>query len=393
MNPRVAAARDLLLALLRRLAAPAGILIFIVIIQLVASFSPQLVEQYYSRGLYPRVLNVAAVLGRLSSYSVAEVLLLVSLAGLLAWLTWQAHNFFAQRRKARAVLAPAFAQLCWMAAALAALFMLAFGLNYQRPPLAETLRFEQREPDAREAEWMSRAIVEGINQNYAESGADAALERGSRLPLTRPELFAVLEESFAREPLLSGMSAADSSPVPPKPVYFSGLMSRLGVSGVYSLFTAEPNYNAIQPDASLPFTVAHEMAHQRGLAREAEASFVAFLVCIKSTHPYIRYSGYLNALRVLSVLRRLAPEQHREVAALLGDGPRADLRANDAFWARYGGNLNNMARRVNDAYLKANRVRSGVRNYGEVTALIIGYYLKESLPATAVADSAARSYP
>lgn len=392
MRPKFAAAREGLLTLGRRLAAPLGIIIFVIIIQLVASFTPQLVERYYSRGLYPRVLNVAAALGRLSNYSVAEVLLLVSLAGLLAWLAWQARSFFAQRRNARASCVSVLARLCWMAAALAALFMLAFGLNYQRPPLAETLRFEQREPDAREAEWMSRAIVEGINRNFAESGADATLEGGSRLPLTRPELFAALEESFAREPLLSGVSAEISAP-PPKPVYFSGLMSRLGVSGIYSPFTAEPNFNAIQPDANLPFTIAHEMAHQRGFAREAEASFVAFLVCIKSTHPYIRYSGYLNALRVLSVLRRLAPERHREVATLLGDGPRADLRANDAFWARYGGNLNNMARRVNDAYLKANRVRSGVRNYGEVTALIIGYYLKESLPATAVADSAARSYP
>ena len=36
------------------------------------------------------------------------------------------------------------------------------------------------------------------------------------------------------------------------------------------------------------------MAHQRGIAREDEANFIAFLVCMASDDPYIRYSGYLE---------------------------------------------------------------------------------------------------
>ncbi len=106
-------------------------------------------------------------------------------------------------------------------------------------------------------------------------------------------------------------------------------------SGVYSPFTGEPNYNAIQPDFDLPYVVAHEMAHQRGFAREDEANFIAFMVCTKAAHPYARYSGYLNALRVLSVLYRIAPERYRETVATLGEGPRADLKARGRFWARY----------------------------------------------------------
>jgi hypothetical protein len=206
-------------------------------------------------------------------------------------------------------------------------------------------------------------------------------------------LFAVLEEAFMKEPLLRDVSAGTIAVVPPKAVYFSGLMSRLGTSGVYSPFTGEPNYNAIIPDADLPFTVAHEMAHRRGFARESEANFVAFLVCTGSSHPYVRYSGYLGALRVLSVLRRLAPERYPAVAALLGEGPRADLRAAERFWSRYAGRLSNASRRLNDAYLRANRVRTGVRNYGEMVSLVFGYYLSRGLAPQPVADSAPRSYP
>lgn len=392
MRFEFAAVRDGLKAVGRRLVAPAGLVAAVVLVQVVAGFNPQLVERYYSRALYPHVLRAASLPGRVAGFSVAEVMVVLLLAAVAAWVVWGIHRVVRRRRTLGNFLASAFVRMCWVVAVVAAVFMPLFGLNYLRPPLAETLRFEQREPDAREAETISRAVVEGVNRNFAESGATADAGQGSRLPLSRTELFAVLAEAFLKEPLLQGVSA-EVGAVPPKPVYFSGLMSRLGTSGIYSPFTGEPNYNAIIPDADLPFTVAHEMAHRRGFARESEANFVAFLVCANSAHPYVRYSGYLGALRVLSVLRRVAPERYPAVAATLGEGPRADLRAAERFWSRYAGRLSNASRRLNDAYLRANRVRSGVRNYGEMAALVVGYYLSRGLAPLPVADSAARSYP
>jgi hypothetical protein len=128
------------------------------------------------------------------------------------------------------------------------------------------------------------------------------------------------------------------------------------------------------------------MAHQRGYAREDEADFIAFLVCTKSSNPYVRYSGYLGALRVLGVLLRVAPERYRDVVSALGDGPRADLRARAQFWARYEGRLASLGQGVNHVYLKINGVRSGVRNYNEASALIVGYYLQQMKAAGPAAD-------
>jgi hypothetical protein len=253
--------------------------------------------------------------------------------------------------------------------------MLLFGLNYKRQQLADTMGFERREPSAQEIEGISRTIIEGINSNYSESGLSVEGGGGSTTPLSSTQLFAILEEAYASEPLVRGAAGAG---VPPKAVFFSGLMSRLGISGIYSPFTGEPNYNAIQPGFDIPFSVAHEMAHQRGFAREDEANFVAFLVCTKASHPYVRYSGYLGALRVLGVLYRIAPERYRDLVAGLGEGPRADLKARSQFWARYLGRLSNFSNSLNNAYLKVNGVRSGVRNYNEASSLIVGYYLKQS---------------
>ena len=90
---------------------------------------------------------------------------------------------------------------------------------------------------------------------------------------------------------------------------------------------------------------------------------------------------HLGALRVFGVLFRIAPERYREVAAALGEGPRADLRARAQFWARYSGRLSSLGQSVNHAYLRVNGVKSGVRNYNEASALIVGYYLKQSAAA------------
>lgn len=371
----------------RGLLPPACVLAAAFALQLAASFSPGLVERYYSRGLFPLVAR-CFTFARLVSFSLAELLLALLLAAVLLWLAWVARRLYKLRGRARAVLLSALRTLLWAAGAGLALFLLVFGLNYQRRPLAETLQFERRDPTPVEIETISRTVVEGVNRNYQESSPRVEESNprgagGSKLPLSRAEMYAVLEESYQAEPLLRGASGAG---VQPKPVYLSGLLSRFGVAGVYSPFTGEPNYNALQPDCGLPFAVAHEMAHQRGYAREDEADFIAFLVCTKSSNPYVRYSGYLGALRVLGVLLRVAPERYRDVVSALGEGPRADLRARAQFWARYEGRLASLGQGVNNVYLKINGVRSGVRNYNEASALIVGYYLQQMKAAVPAAD-------
>jgi hypothetical protein len=357
-----------------KLLPPLALIAAVFALQALAGLAPQLVERFYSRAVFPFIAH-AFSFASLSSFSLAELFLALLLAALVAWLVWLARQLYIRRGEAGATLLSALKTVLWAAAIVSTLFVLLFGLNYKRQQLADTFGFERREPSAQEIEGISRTIIEGINSNYSESGLSVEGGGGSTTPLSSTQLFAVLEEAYASEPLMRGATGAS---VQPKAVYFSGMMSRLGISGIYSPFTGEPNYNAIQPGFDIPFSVAHEMAHQRGFAREDEANFVAFLVCTKASHPYVRYSGYLGALRVLGVLYRIAPERYRDVVAALGEGPRADLKARSQFWSRYLGRLSNFSNSLNNAYLKFNGVRSGVRNYNEASSLIVGYYLKQS---------------
>jgi hypothetical protein len=118
------------------------------------------------------------------------------------------------------------------------------------------------------------------------------------------------------------------------------------------------------------------MAHQRGFARESEANFVAFLVCAHASDPFVRYSGYRQAFGVAFELYKLDPPRAREILKGLSPGYREDSQRSARFWLKAGGRAGDLSRRLNDFYLKANRVKSGTKNYGEVTALLIGYFLK-----------------
>ena len=53
----------------------------------------------------------------------------------------------------------------------------------------------------------------------------------------------------------------------PKPVLFSRLLSIQQLSGIYSPFTVEANYNAEMTPYNIPHTACHELSHLRGFMR------------------------------------------------------------------------------------------------------------------------------
>ena len=160
-----------------------------------------------------------------------------------------------------------------------------------------------------------------------------------------------------------------------KPVYFSTVMSDLRITGIYSFFTGEANVNVEYPDYNLPFTAAHELAHQRGISRENEANFVAFLVCVASDDDFIRYSGYLNLYEYLaSALYRADKDVYYEISAGLSQGARDDIQASNAVYEKHKDSfLGELNEKLNDRYLQLNGT-PGTVSYGYVVRLAIGYY-------------------
>ena len=165
-----------------------------------------------------------------------------------------------------------------------------------------------------------------------------------------------------------------------KEVMLSEPMTYTHISGVYTFFTGEANLNVNFPDYVLPYTAAHEFAHQRGIAREDEANFVAFLVCMESDDHYIRYSAYLNVFEyVANALYSANKEAYTPVYLSLPYGVKTDMAAYTEFFKKYQQTVvSDVSGAVNDTFLNINGVEEGSKSYGMVVDLAVAYYKNEN---------------
>ena len=160
-----------------------------------------------------------------------------------------------------------------------------------------------------------------------------------------------------------------------KRIMLSEPMTYTHISGVYTFFTGEANINTNFPDYTLPYTAAHELAHQRGIAREDEANFVAFLVCKDSDDVYIRYSAYLNMYEYLrNALYAANPDYYTETYYSVPVNCRKEMTAYSKFFDKYRENvIEEVSESVNDTFLTINGTE-GTRSYGMVVDLAVAYY-------------------
>ena len=152
-------------------------------------------------------------------------------------------------------------------------------------------------------------------------------------------------------------------------------MSYTHITGVYTFFTGEANLNTNFPDYTLPFTAAHELAHQRGFAREDEANFIAFLVCISSDDDYVRYSGYLNLYEYLAgPLSRANKDYYSAIYYSVPENTILEMRAYSKFFDKYRENIaEKVSESVNNSFLTINGTE-GTKSYGMVVDLAVAFY-------------------
>lgn len=354
-----------------------------------AGLVPGAVERLYADWLFPRIAALLAWGTRRFSSSVAEFLLLVA-AGIAAVRLLRALD----RRLRRTTLAATSraSESSWLDrltgvvrfAALAAFaFHLLWGLNYARPDLRERLGWSEPTRDAAALADVVQRLAREANASYRDAITEAEIDSarfvgpdsiptavGSRCLLPRAVIAQELAQAHAR--ITPSIAAIDFAP-PRFPPLAGGWMTRAGIGGIYIPFTGEPHVNREPPDASLPFTMAHEMAHQRGVAPEDEANFIAWLACRGAGSPAIRYSAALHAYgSALRAYYRVAPDSAVALSQrLLDRGPRADRRAIRDFWDRHEGATSEVASRLNDAYLKTNAQTAGIESYGLMVDLLI----------------------
>ena len=280
-----------------------------------------------------------------------------------------------RRRDTRAEMIKGTVSLLAVIGMILTSYIFTLGVGYRTSSLSDRVGIAD-DPDISKDELYSTTLllIDAVNK---EAAALRAENGETRMPYSEGEMserlvhaYDIMNEEYS---LLTNFTSRI------KPVRFSGVMSDLGITGIYSFFTGEANVNVEYPDYYLPFTAAHEMAHQRGISRENEANFVAFLVCIASDDAYIRYSGYLNMYEYLSIaLYRTDRKLYYETEKLLHDVALSDMdAAYDVYLLHKDSPLGKINTKLNDLYLKANGTE-GVVSYNYVVRLTVGYYQKQN---------------
>ena len=178
----------------------------------------------------------------------------------------------------------------------------------------------------------------------------------------------------------------------PKPMAFSWLMSRTGYTGIYFALTGESNINTRAPACLLPATMAHELAHQRGVVAEDEANFVGILACVTSGYTVYEYSGYLMGLIYLrNALFTADYDAWASISDNLCPEVKKDLQDNYDYWlsqktvdtgvdffdnilTTVTGTVSDAVETIYDGYLKTQNQELGIMSYGACVNLLVEYY-------------------
>ena len=127
-------------------------------------------------------------------------------------------------------------------------------------------------------------------------------------------------------------------------------------------------------------TVAHELAHQRGVAKEQEANFVAVLACMKDGDPAFVYSAALLAYTHLgNALYGADREAWEQVYGSLCEDVKRDFAANRLYWQQFETPVQKASNTVYEGFLQSYDQELGLKSYGACVDLLVNYYYADSL--------------
>lgn len=288
------------------------------------------------------------------------------------WVAVVAYLAIKTARRGNVYILRAISGVLSIAALVYFLFAVGFAPGYRTTPLSEKIGLSEREVSAEELYETTLIVIDELNS--LSEKVDYNIDGSSPMPLDLWELSDELSLCYEKVSEEYGFLTTFSSNV--KPLIISPLMTYTHISGIYSFFTGEANLNTNYPDFVKVYTTAHEMAHQRGISREDEANFTAFLVCIESDNIYVRYSAYLNMFEYLSNALYSADRSLWQDAYLrLSKGASGELNAYSLFFDKYrDSTASEVTDTLNNAYLEGQGTE-GVRSYGMVVDLAVSYFL------------------
>lgn len=154
---------------------------------------------------------------------------------------------------------------------------------------------------------------------------------------------------------------------PSKASLFGNLLAYTGIEGYFNPFTGEAQINAQMPGFMQPFVIAHELAHQTGIAAEDDANLQAYIQCVQSGDSLLRYSAYLNIWlythrRVRMMDSSMAGTYRRRLNPLT----LSHLDTLKMLRQKFSSSASDYSGMIYDAYLKMGNQAMGIESYRNV---------------------------
>jgi hypothetical protein len=331
---------------------PIGAMLTFGITQLAHNF-PSATEMVYSQFLYPLIARSISPLSNIFAFSVDDTfysLLILTVLILMILLVSRKISF----AKAGKVILN-------MLSATYILFYLLWGFNYFREDLNTRLGLNKHEPHTKAFLAQLKKQVENTNKSWCSfekwdiDAADKSIEKSY--------------ESLARALKIKYPSGKRD----PKSITVSRFFAQAGISGYYGPFFNEVHVNSYILPVEYPFILAHEKAHQFGVTNEAEANFYAWLVCTQSNSKQLQYSANLHVLQYF-LYQGYQLEEYPDIIAKLDKRVKNDLQIIREHWMNLRNEkIDEAASKVNDFYLKTNKIKEGVKEYSGVVKYVMDY--------------------
>lgn len=324
---------------------------------------------WYTEHIYPLWVNSIGKVNSIFPFSLVEILLYLLSAILLAAVGKAFFGVLKKKQKAAEVLRYGLGHLICGVGILFFIYTTMCGINYHSDTFSRRSGLTVVPYTVEELFAYCEKITEEVNvlaKQVKRDGDGRFVLSGN----VREEAVKAMKAAGKQYPALAGYYPK------PKPLLLSEILSYQHLTGVYSPFTIEANYNADMTPYNIPFTMCHELSHLRGFMREDEANYIAYLACSISEEVEFQYSGALMAwLYSTNVLYEYDREAYRELSGRLDENAGKDLDENTKFWDAYEGAVSELSDKVNDTYLKANKQTAGVETYDQMVNLLMAEYL------------------
>jgi len=324
---------------------------------------PQLVERYYSEGLYPLICKILHPVFNLFPFSFGDVVYMA----VIAWLFYAAYLLVKLCIKGRFKDAGLFLLKIVIGVETAVVvFYLFWGMNYFRVPAGDRLHLRDTDYTTADLAAVTTILIDSANVTRARlTPADLRQSNAT-----------IYQTAIAAVQKLSADSVDFRTYSPDiKPSLLTPLLNYMGTSGYYDPFTGEAQMNYQMPIVFRPVTACHELSHQIGFAFEDEANFAGYLAGIGSKDRLLRYSAYNLAVEEFMFdLYFRDSLANKKLKPLISLAVHNDYKVEHAYWHRYETRLNAISGVFYDHFLKANNQPQGLKTYNNMVLLVMAMY-------------------